>query len=61
VSTILNQSDLLPPAVLEELEKSLAQIQYGSIEIVIHAGKIMEIIQHRRRRFATQQSRPPEI
>jgi hypothetical protein len=34
---------LLPPVLLRELEQALRTIRYGSVELVIHEGRVVQL------------------
>jgi hypothetical protein len=45
-SRLSSQPDLalpLPPVFLRELERALRSIRYGSIELVIHDGRVVQL------------------
>lgn len=34
---------LLPPALLQELRRALGSMRYGSIELVVHEGRVVQL------------------
>ena len=41
----------LPPALLEELRRALRSIRYGTIELVIHDGRVVQLERREKVRF----------
>lgn len=41
----------LPPLLLEELVEALRSIRYGTIELVIHNGRVVQLERRERVRF----------
>ncbi|HEY8257354.1 MAG TPA: YezD family protein [Gemmatimonadales bacterium] len=41
----------LTPALLQELRKALGAIRYGSIELVIHDGRVVQLERRQKIRF----------
>ncbi len=56
-------STTLPAELAGKLAKSLRDLRFGTLEIKIHDGKVMEIVEHRRVRFTGAPERPaaPEM
>jgi hypothetical protein len=59
-STLPTSSDIgpddslpLPPALLRELRQALRSIRYGSIELVIHDGRVVQLERREKVRFDT--------
>jgi hypothetical protein len=46
----------LPPALLQELRKALGSIRYGSIELVIHDGRVVQLERRQKVRFEPEPS-----
>lgn len=42
--------------VLREIERALDEIQFGSIEVVLHEGRVTQIERRERRRLAVERS-----
>lgn len=42
---------LLPPALLLELREALRSIRYGTIELVIHDGRVVQLERREKVRF----------
>lgn len=50
----------IPPSLLQELRQALGSIRYGTIEIVIHDGRVVQLERREKIRFdgaATEQKR----
>ncbi len=47
----MNKTNEWDPAWLKRIAESLAGIKYGSVQIVIHDGKIVQIERTEKRRF----------
>ena len=43
----------IPPALLQELREALRSIRYGTIEIVIHDGRVVQLERREKIRFDT--------
>jgi hypothetical protein len=41
----------LPPALLQELRQALCSIRYGTIELVIHNGRVVQLERREKVRF----------
>jgi hypothetical protein len=41
----------LPPALLQELRQALRSIRYGTIELVIHNGRVVQLERREKVRF----------
>jgi hypothetical protein len=41
----------LPPALLRELLEALRSIRYGTVELVIHDGRVVQLERHEKVRF----------
>jgi len=41
----------LPPALLRELRQALRSIRYGTVELVIHDGKVVQLERREKVRF----------
>jgi hypothetical protein len=41
----------LPPALLQELRQALHSIRYGTIELVIHNGRVVQLERREKVRF----------
>ena len=41
----------IPPALLQELREALRSIRYGTIEIVIHDGRVVQLERREKIRF----------
>ena len=41
----------LPPALLQELRQALRSIRYGTIELVIHDGRVVQLERREKVRF----------
>jgi hypothetical protein len=41
----------MPPSLLEELRQALRSIRYGTIEIVIHDGRVVQLERREKIRF----------
>ena len=41
----------IPPALLQELRQALRSIRYGTIEIVIHDGRVVQLERREKIRF----------
>jgi hypothetical protein len=48
---------LLPPALLRELEQALHSIRYGTIELVIHDGRVVQLERREKVRFEAEVSK----
>lgn len=48
----------LTPALLHELRKALRSIRYGSIELVIHDGRVVQLERCEKVRFETDPGAP---
>ena len=46
----------LSPALLLELRKALGSIRYGSIELVIHDGRVVQLERRQKVRFESEPS-----
>lgn len=42
----------IPPEIHRAIVEAVAGIDYGSVEVVIHNGKVVQIEARRKRRFA---------
>jgi hypothetical protein len=49
-------SNALPPDVLRRLEKAAAGLQYGTITLVFHAGKVIQIERNEKLRLNSPQN-----
>jgi hypothetical protein len=47
----LNDSIPLPPALLRELLEALRTIRYGTVELVIHDGRVVQLERREKVRF----------
>ena len=50
----------MPPALLQELRQALRSIRYGTIELVIHDGRVVQLERREKVRFdqgVTEQKR----
>jgi len=47
----------LPPALLRELEQALRSIRYGTIELVIHEGRVVQLERREKVRFEAEVTR----
>jgi hypothetical protein len=47
----LNSSIPLPPALLRELLEALRTIRYGTVELVIHDGRVVQLERREKVRF----------
>lgn len=45
------EEQTLLPALLEEIKEQLAQIQFGSLEIQIHNGQVVQIERREKKRW----------
>lgn len=50
----------IPDAVLQEIVRALEQLRYGSVEIVVHEGKVTQIERREKFRFGNEQQRPEQ-
>ncbi len=41
----------LPPALIRELTQALREIRYGSVELVIHDGRVVQLERREKVRF----------
>jgi hypothetical protein len=48
---------LLPPAFLRELGQALHSIRYGTIELVIHDGRVVQLERREKVRFEAEVSK----
>jgi hypothetical protein len=48
---------LPPPALLRELEQALHSIRYGTIELVIHDGRVVQLERREKVRFEAEVSK----
>ncbi len=46
----------LPPLLLRELRQALRSIRYGTIELVIHDGRVVQLERREKVRFETELS-----
>lgn len=44
----------LPPLLLRELRQALRSIRYGTIELVIHDGRVVQLERREKVRFETE-------
>ncbi|MEZ0332470.1 MAG: YezD family protein [Gemmatimonadales bacterium] len=47
----------LPPLILRELEQALRTIRYGSVELVIHEGRVVQLERREKVRVETEVTR----
>jgi hypothetical protein len=47
----------LPPVLLRELEQALHSIRYGTIELVIHDGRVVQLERREKVRFEAEVSK----
>lgn len=47
----------LPPDLLRELEEALRSIRYGTIELVIHDGRVVQLERREKVRFTSEVSK----
>ncbi|MEQ1602056.1 MAG: YezD family protein [Methylophilaceae bacterium] len=47
----------IPDGVLQEIARALEQLRYGSIEIVVHEGKVTQIERREKIRFGPEQQK----
>jgi hypothetical protein len=47
----------LSPVLLQELRKALGSIRYGSIELVIHDGRVVQLERRQKVRFESDPSK----
>jgi hypothetical protein len=47
----------LPPLILRELEQALRTIRYGSVELVIHEGRVVQLERREKVRVDTDLTR----
>lgn len=47
----------LPPALLRQLEQALHSIRYGTIELVIHDGRVVQLERREKVRFEAEVSK----
>ncbi len=47
----------LPPLLLRELEQALRTIRYGSVELVIHEGRVVQLERREKVRVETEVTR----
>lgn len=45
------ESDAIDEAVLAEIKQQLAQLQYGSLEIQVHNGQVVQLERREKRRI----------
>lgn len=50
-------SSPIPEAILQEILRALEQLRYGSVEIVVHEGKVTQIERREKVRFGADQQR----
>ncbi len=48
----------VPSALLQELRQALRSIRYGSIELIIHDGRCVQLERREKVRFETEVSEP---
>ena len=47
----------IPPDLLRELEEALRSIRYGTIELVIHDGRVVQLERREKVRFTSEVSK----
>ena len=47
----------IPPVLLRELEQALRTIRYGSVELVIHEGRVVQLERREKVRVDTEVTR----
>jgi hypothetical protein len=47
----------LPPALLRELEQALCSIRFGTVELVIHEGRVVQLERREKVRFEAEVSK----
>lgn len=47
----------IPDAILQEIARALEQLRYGSVEIVVHEGKVTQIERREKFRFGNEQQK----
>lgn len=47
----------LPPVLLQELEQALRSIRFGTIELVIHEGRVVQLERREKVRFEAEVSK----
>lgn len=47
----------LPPELLQELRQALGSIRYGTIELVIHDGRVVQLERREKVRFEAEVSK----
>jgi len=52
------QPPKLPPALLHELSQALQTIRYGTIELVIHNGRVVQLERREKVRFEHEVTDP---
>jgi hypothetical protein len=48
----------MPPSLLEELRQALRSIRYGTIELVIHNGRVVQLERREKVRFEHEVTDP---
>ena len=55
--TMIEPPNPIPAALLRELEQALQSIRYGTIELVIHDGRVVQLERREKVRFAPEVSK----
>ena len=52
--------DLLPEPTIAALSQALRDLQFGSVEIVVHGGRVVQVERRERVRITPADHRPPD-